>query len=746
MAEQRYKIYEKMGAGGVGAVFRAYDSQLKRWVAIKRLLSATEASSNDPDTAELRREADTLASLRNPNIVTIFDVASDDEGLFIVMELLEGEDLADVLARGPLSYDDFKELATQTLEGLLAAHQNHILHRDIKPENIKIERLPGGRLQSKIIDFGLARAGLRGRKQTEDQAGTVMGSIFYMAPEQLTREPVDARTDLYSLGCVFYEALSGKRAFDGESMNDVIDRHINHEIVPLHVVAPWVQPWLSAWVLRLMSGKPEDRPADAGQAIEEFRAWEKMPAVPVGPWMPMAYHPAYGVPVPYADPAYAQQVAQPGYYAPHDTSGQVPVYAPQPAENAAEDPVLVAQAVEDEGDEVPAVAAVPVRQSSAPVKTRAGVRTGSSPVRPAGASPSAVTDGAGRNKKIYLIGGAVLGVAVVGWLLLGRGRGSADSGGKADATLIGPGGPPKVTFELPQDRVFPPVSQTICMHFVGNRGPVANRKDDKGRPAEPNPNEAVFEWHDVAPLGNDNLLRSFNSSADHSPRRVNWPSQPNVAGAKPNRPCLDFRLRDGTPSAMNLTDPESMIESLPFGSSTQVEKFTFSPGLTVAVVFQASQQDLPTRVFTLTSADGATLSLRIDEQKNLVAEARAPGGSVDLKTKDVNGAAPCVATVSWGSNPAEIQIAARDANGKTFRSESPAKMNAPGKAMGKLQLGRVLGTNNQPVTKADCFSGFIGEIIVFSMALKPDQMVATEGQLRDYYFQTPSKSAPPAKK
>ena len=196
MAEQRYKIYEKMGTGGVGAVFRAYDSQLKRWVAIKRLLSATEASSNDPDTAELRREADTLASLRNPNIVTIFDVASDDEGLFIVMELLEGEDLADVLARGPLSYDDFKELATQTLEGLLAAHQNHILHRDIKPENIKVERLPGGRLQSKIIDFGLARAGLRARKQTEDQAGTVMGSIFYMAPEQLTREPVDARTDL----------------------------------------------------------------------------------------------------------------------------------------------------------------------------------------------------------------------------------------------------------------------------------------------------------------------------------------------------------------------------------------------------------------------------------------------------------------------------------------------------------------------------------------------------------------------
>jgi serine/threonine protein kinase len=116
MAE-RYKIYEKLGAGGVGAVFRAYDSQLKRWVAVKRLISASEAEQDKSIEAELRREADTLASLRNPNVVTIFDVASDAEGLFMVMELLQGEDLADVVARGPLPYDDFKELASQTLEG-----------------------------------------------------------------------------------------------------------------------------------------------------------------------------------------------------------------------------------------------------------------------------------------------------------------------------------------------------------------------------------------------------------------------------------------------------------------------------------------------------------------------------------------------------------------------------------------------------------------------------------------------------
>ncbi|HCN76403.1 MAG TPA: hypothetical protein DIT13_04305, partial [Verrucomicrobiales bacterium] len=132
MAE-RYKVYDQLGAGGVGAVYRAYDNELKRWVAIKRLMSSADAGGDAKLAAELRREADALASLRNPNIVTIFDVSSDGEGLFMVMELLEGEDLADVVGRGPLHYDDFKELASQTLEALLAAHQRHILHRDIKP-------------------------------------------------------------------------------------------------------------------------------------------------------------------------------------------------------------------------------------------------------------------------------------------------------------------------------------------------------------------------------------------------------------------------------------------------------------------------------------------------------------------------------------------------------------------------------------------------------------------------------------
>lgn len=739
----RYKVYERLGAGGVGAVFRAYDSQLKRWVAIKRLLSATEAKATDAETAELRREADALASLRNPNIVTIFDVASDADGLFIVMELLEGEDLADVLARGPLSYDDFKELASQSLEGLLAAHEKHILHRDIKPENIKIERLPGGRLQSKIIDFGLARAGLRARKQTEDQEGTVMGSIFYMAPEQLTREPVDARTDIYSLGCVFYEALSGRKAFDGENMAEVIDKHIEHLVTPLHEIAPYVPPWLGAWCMRLMACQPDDRPHDARQAIEEFRAWEKMPVVPMGPWMPMGYFP----PPPASYPPQAYVPGQEYYQGPpHITSGQVPVYIPPPDVAAQQQYAEQPQYAEPEPEPV-MVAEVIEEQPAIPV-----ARHPSGPVRPPSARPGtkapakASAPAGGSRKKMMMIGGAAaaaLAIALIA-MSLGKKKGDIDSGGKASGPIIGASGPPAVSHQLPADRQYPLVDHAMCVHLVGNTGLLANRKGGDGKLANASPNEPVLEWHDLAPRANDNFVRAYNQSADYSPRRANWPQAQGQGTVKGDRSCLDFRLRNGTPSAMNLTDPEQFGEKMPFGSDTSWERGTLTPGATVIAVFQANSGDLPTRVCTLLGDSGASLSLRVDQNKNLVAEIVAGGKTVTITSKDVDATFPVIASVMWGANPAEAMLRARDARGKTFRGGSTPAAAAPS-ALRKLQLGRVQNADGSGVAKQDSFSGFLGEVLVYATALRPDQSDGVEGSLKSYYFQDPPKGAPAKK-
>ena len=268
----RYKIFEQLGAGGAGTVFKGYDTQLERYVAVKRLISSSDAAKSEEEAALIRKEAGALANLRHPNIVQVFDVSSDDEGLFIVMELLEGDDLGEWLARERLGLTDFNELAAQTLEALIFAHGQNILHRDIKPENIKVARLPGDRFMARIIDFGLARMAYTARKQTVDQSGCVMGSVHYMAPEQLLRQPIDARSDLYALGCVFYQALTGQRPFDSPTVKGVMDGHLKHLVRPLNEVVPDVPQVTSDWVMWLMNLDPNDRPESAQVALEWLKA------------------------------------------------------------------------------------------------------------------------------------------------------------------------------------------------------------------------------------------------------------------------------------------------------------------------------------------------------------------------------------------------------------------------------------------------------------------------------------------
>lgn len=726
MAE-RYKIYEKLGMGGVGAVFRAYDSQLKRWVAVKRLLTANEADVDKGVASELRREADALASLRNPNIVTIFDVASDDEGLFIVMELLQGEDLADVVARGPLPYDDFKELASQTLEGLLAAHQHHILHRDIKPENIKVERLPGGRMQAKIIDFGLARAGLRARKQTEDQEGTVMGSIYYMAPEQLTREPVDERTDLYSLGCVFYEALSGRKAFDGASMAEVIDKHIDHILVPLHEIAPHVPQWLGAWCARLMAQKPDDRPANAQQAIEEFRAWEKMPAmVPYGPWMGM-----YAPP-----PVYMQSGMPPG-------TGTVPLtgyYPPPEAQPVYAEPV----AVEVIPEAQPVVELAALTTPLAPAPRRPGTGHTTAMQRPPSAvrsssssSASFIQTNAKLIKQVAIIGGGVILLGIGGCFFFGKKPGASSSSNSALSAIGISSNPPKVTFQLPQDRPFPPVDRGIALFYVGNTANLTNRKGGDGKPALANPNEPVIEWHDLSERGGDNILRSYQKSPDYAPKRTNWPEAAKGGSPKPGRVVLDFHARNGKPCILELDDTGAETQNMPFGSKDA--GVPNDKGLTVVIAFQADAAKLPMRVFTLGNDDGTTVSLLVDEKKNLVTEVKNAGGSPSLTSKDVNGTLACLAFVSWNASTGLVELRARDADGKTFTS-SGGKSTAPSQPLNWLLIGRGQDSSGGSVSPQDQFSGYLAELFVYSIILKPDQTQLIDGRVRDWYFQP---AAPP---
>src|SRR5512143_425395 len=216
-----YRITERLGAGGMGEVYRAEDTSLNRHVAIKVL---PDEFSHDPERlARFEREAKVLASLNHPNIAAIHGLEQADGQRFLVLELVEGQTLAHRLLKGPLPVAEALDVCRQVAEGLEAAHEKGVIHRDLKPANIQLT--PDGKV--KILDFGLARA-FHDQPSDMDQThsptiteamtrpGVVLGTAAYMSPEQARGKAVDKRTDIWGFGCVLYECLTGKRAFQGE--------------------------------------------------------------------------------------------------------------------------------------------------------------------------------------------------------------------------------------------------------------------------------------------------------------------------------------------------------------------------------------------------------------------------------------------------------------------------------------------------------------------------------------------------
>ncbi len=277
----RYQIIGPIAEGGRGEVLRGWDSHLGREVAIKKVRKTREGGANDA-LSELVKEARTLSTLQHPNVVTVYDVGVDEEGAFIVMELVKGETLEDIVTRGAMTQQDFDTLVAQTLEGMIAAHAAGLIHLDLKPQNLMITWLPSGSFQVKILDFGLAMAAVQPVLQETDSEGGILGSVYFMAPEQFERGEVDARTDLYSLGCIFYYALTGQYPFQGEMAPQVMTAHLYHRLIPLVKLRPDLPAHIPAWVDWLQSRLAEDRPVSTAAALKAYRE-RKVPqkAVPV---------------------------------------------------------------------------------------------------------------------------------------------------------------------------------------------------------------------------------------------------------------------------------------------------------------------------------------------------------------------------------------------------------------------------------------------------------------------------------
>src|SRR5450830_1917193 len=258
-----YEIVSPLGAGGMGEVYKARDTRLGREVAIKVLPTHL---SDDPELkARFEREARAISSLSHPHICALFDVGSHEGTEYLVMELLEGQTLAQRLEKGPLPAEQALKFGIEIAEALDRAHRRGIIHRDLKPGNVMLTKSG-----VKLLDFGLAKNLTPGRTEgltslpTEaerplTEKGTILGTFQYMAPEQLEGKDADARTDIFSFGCVLYEMATAKKAFTGASQASLVTAIMSREPEPISAVAPMAPPALDRLVKTCLAKDPEDR-------------------------------------------------------------------------------------------------------------------------------------------------------------------------------------------------------------------------------------------------------------------------------------------------------------------------------------------------------------------------------------------------------------------------------------------------------------------------------------------------------
>ena len=273
----RYRLIELLGQGGMATIYRARDGQLERDVAVKVL---RPEYGRDPDFfARFRQEAQSAASLNHPSVVAVYDYGTDEAGPYIVMELVEGEDLASIIRRsGPLPPRQAARLAAEIGRAIATAHDNGFIHRDIKPGNILVTR--EGR--AKVTDFGIARALAEAQFTLP---GTTIGSVHYFSPEQARGEPAGPPSDIYSLGIVLYELLTGRRPWEGDTAAAIATARLTGAVPSPSSVRSGIPPVLEAIDRKALAQRPEDRFANAMamvEALERFIAEDRAAAAAGG--------------------------------------------------------------------------------------------------------------------------------------------------------------------------------------------------------------------------------------------------------------------------------------------------------------------------------------------------------------------------------------------------------------------------------------------------------------------------------
>jgi eukaryotic-like serine/threonine-protein kinase len=260
----RYRIEAELGRGAMGVVYKAHDPILDRTVALKTIVLDEEADEREDYHSRFFQEAKAAARLNHPSLITIYDFGEEDDLAYMAMELLNGSELDQRMAREAIGIREAISIAEQVAEGLAFAHDSGVIHRDIKPGNIML--LPRGRV--KIMDFGIARLKV---SDVKTQLGTRLGTPKYMSPEQSSGGKLDHRTDIFSLGIVLYEMLTGVKLFKGDTLTQVLHNVMTFEPPPPSRIKPEVSHLLDLVVRRAMEKKPAARYSSAWEMVDDLR-------------------------------------------------------------------------------------------------------------------------------------------------------------------------------------------------------------------------------------------------------------------------------------------------------------------------------------------------------------------------------------------------------------------------------------------------------------------------------------------
>jgi serine/threonine-protein kinase len=262
---ERYLDEQEIGEGGTSVVYRAKDRRMRRDVALKRFKSISRTDKDRDYALEMK----SASHINHPYVVSIYDADIDEKGRYIAMELIEGFNMEEAIKLRELNFDinRFINFAEQALEGLEATHKAGLLHLDLKPSNIMLCEQGGGRDIIKLIDYGRAQL-IQNEAGDAPKGRGLEGTIFFCSPEQILREDLDVRTDLYALGTVFYWMLTHRRPFDGGNPISIMSAHLQHIVTDISEIIPNIPKWLGEWVMSLIALEKDDRPQSAAEALD----------------------------------------------------------------------------------------------------------------------------------------------------------------------------------------------------------------------------------------------------------------------------------------------------------------------------------------------------------------------------------------------------------------------------------------------------------------------------------------------